>query len=118
MRQYNLGRWLGAYYTQLQYSASYMVFINLTMLSVTMWASARAQIVDLLPWLTFPLFLAIALVLLLVVLPLFDYVFMMKSRMSYQNEQSWRHNNPANEILARVEEKLDRIQKEIDELKS
>ncbi len=113
MKQYNIGRWVGAYYVQLQYSAGYLMFVNFTMLAGTLWVTAQSQLQELVGWLTFPYFMGIALVGLFVVLPLCDYVFMMRARMSYQNEQSWKHENPALKKFDNITEELKAIRTEL-----
>jgi hypothetical protein len=115
MKQYSFGRWVGAYYTQMQFSASYLTPVNFVMLATTLWATSRAQITDIFGWLNYPLFVGIALFTLLFLVPVLDYLFVMKPRMAYQNSQAWQHSNPGAIYLKSIDKRMEKMEKDIAE---
>ena len=113
VKQYNIGKWFGAYYTQMQYSAGYMVAVNFVLLATTVWATSQTQIRALTKWISYPLFISVALFFIFVVLPTFDYMFMMKPRTIYQNSQGWIHDNPTNKELKLLRGEIEALRKEL-----
>jgi hypothetical protein len=109
MKQYNIGWFFGLYWTQLQFSASYIGFISFAMVSTTMWVLAGKSLQELFPWLSFALFALLIFVSLFLIIPWLDYKFMQKTRQAYLNEQGWKHDNPTRLLLERMERRQIRI---------
>ena len=99
MKQFNLGRWPGAYYSQLINGLTIISvgssIVNLTVL----WAVTQDQIKRWFPWLNYALFLGIILFIVMVFLPLIDYMFLYKTRQAFLNEQGYKHKNPFREDI-------------------
>ena len=106
MKQYSPGRWLGAYYTQLQYTASYMTFVNFALIGSVVWKTYESSLNRLFPWLTFPIFAGLSIIALFAVIPYLDYVFMLRSRVIYSNEQACKHESPIMKDLAEIKRNL------------
>ena len=67
--------------------------------------TAGPWLVERLPWLTLPVFMALA-VFAIVVAMVLAYVFLLPSAMSFFNLHFYKHNNPIRRDLDRIKEKL------------
>jgi ABC-type amino acid transport system permease subunit len=94
LKQYNLGKWVGVYYSELQNSLSIVGIVNSLVNLTVLWAVASKSIVYWFPWLNYPLFMIIVFAIVLAILPLADYILLYKTRQSFLNEQGWKHDNP------------------------
>lgn len=103
LRQYNLGKWLGFYYSELQNSLSIVGIVNSLVNLSVLWAVASKTIVIWFPWLNYPLFMGIVFATVMIVLPLADYTLIYKTRQTFLNEQGWKHGNPVKVQLDRME---------------
>lgn len=116
-KQYNLGIWLGASFTQIVNGFVYITVINTFMLSVTVWSTPFAStIVSYIPWFNFWWFL-LALFICFGSIILFDLKFVYPARQAFQNKQSYAHENPVKADLERIfkeNEKLVEHNKKLD----
>ena len=106
IKQYNLGKWVGIYYSQLMNSLSIVGMGNSLINLTTLWAVANTTIVGWFPWLTYPLLMGIVFVIVLVILPVADYMLLYDTRQRYLNEQACKHDNPIMRELATVKDEL------------
>lgn len=102
--QYNLGK-LGhygaMYFLQLQNSSSYIGIVNYFLLASTFWSTSQDSIKAYIPWMSFPLMFVFAVLILFILLPLLDYMFVRKSVYAAQNIQACEAGHPLlEEILA------------------
>lgn len=115
MKQYHLGKWVGAYYTELTNSLGIVgmgsSLVNLTVL----WAVASDKILSLFPWLTYPLFMGIVFFVVLVILPILDYTLLYKTRQAFQNRQGYAHDNPFKKDIEDVKTEIRKLRKDISE---
>ena len=105
MKQYNPGRWVGILYMQSQSTASYMTFANFGMTALNLWALWELKIKELFPWLGLPLFVVLFMVAL-ILLGIFDYVFVRKPTIAFQNSQACKHENPVMDELKEIKHNL------------
>jgi hypothetical protein len=106
IKQYNLGKWVGIYYSQLINSLSIVGIGNSLINLTTLWAVANKSIVQFFPWLTYPILLGAIFVIVLVILPVSDYAFLYSTRQRYLNEQACKHDNPIIKKLVAMEKDL------------
>lgn len=101
-KQYNLGTWLGASFTQIGNSFFYVTIGNTIMLAITAWSTPMAtQIISILPWFNFWWFL-FALLFCYGCLMLFDLKFVYPARQAFQSKQSYAHENPFKTDMERL----------------
>lgn len=99
--QYNLGRALGASYNLWQVATSYVNLPNFIIGFFNLWALWELKIKNLIPWMTLPIFLFIA-VFLIVCIAVFHYVFVQAAVIAFQNEQAYKHVNPVASDLEKL----------------
>lgn len=96
LKQLNLGKLVGAYYTELTYSLS-LVGIGSSLVSLTvLWSVVDLRLY--VSWLTYPLFMGIVFFIVLVVLPMFDYFFLYRTRQAFLNRQGYVDNPFKNDL--------------------
>jgi len=116
LRQYNFGPWLGGLKGIFNNSTFYLSLINFVLIAVTAYhTTLSGKINEYAPWFSFPLFLAMMVVLVLVVM-LLEYKFMIPSSITFGNAQMYAHRNPIRRDLERIMRKLDEMDKRITEL--
>lgn len=94
MKQINLGKGFGVYFTELQNSMG-LVGLGSSLMNLTvLWAVAGEQIRALIPWLNYPLFTGLVFLVVLVILPVIHWFFLYAAPQQVQSEQSYKHNNP------------------------
>lgn len=109
IKQYDLGRWFGLYYTELQNSLSIVgLFSSLVGLTV-LWAVASTSIIYWVPWLTYPLFMGIVFFVVLFILPVVHYSFLYKTQQRFQSEQGYKHDNPFTRDMQQVKRDMAKI---------
>ena len=94
LRQHNLGKWLGFSYSQ---TFNTMAYLNVFMAAInllTFWHTTMVQTrPDYLAWVSLPVFVAFILLAFSIV-GFLDYKFIMPARVSFSNQQFFRHENP------------------------
>lgn len=113
LKQYYLGKWAGVYYAELLNGLSMVGVANALVNLTVLWAVASKDIVYWFSWLTYPIYVAIIFTIVLIVLPLFDYMLVNKTRQAFLNDQTWRHDNPIKNKLDAIEEKQKLIEKQL-----
>src|SRR3990172_3022118 len=107
MKQFDLGKPFGAYYTQLQRSLS-LTGVGQSLVGLTvLWAVASDDLQHWLPWLTYPLFMGIVFFAVMVAIPAVDYVFIYKTQQRFLNVQGYKHDNPFRSDLEIVKADLE-----------
>jgi len=114
IKQYNLGKWVGIYYSQLMNSLSIVGMGNSLINLTTLWAVANTTIVHWFPWLTYPLLMGIVFVIVLVILPVADYMLLYDTRQRYLNEQACKHDNPIIRELGIMKRDLELIKNKLN----
>lgn len=113
-RQHQFGELPGAVKNSFGRTLAYVGYINfLVLMAVGYNTTFRDALMGYAPWLSFPMFMGIMVVGVVVVMCL-DYKFMMPSEMHFTQKQLWRHMSPIKAELKKVYDKLDKIERKID----
>jgi len=93
-------------------TAVYLSVINFALIAPTAYAVLKPSIVDIVPWMSFGVFMGILVGLVLVIMFL-EYKFMMPSHIAFLSGQKYKHENPFREDLEEANERLKRIEKKL-----
>ena len=111
-KQYNL-KWIGSFLNVL-YMASPLLGIAVSVIECgTFYTVQRAGIHQLVPWMSFPIFISMVILLGLVVLFIF-YKFVYPSYYAFVNKQTYMHQNPMQKDLAELLAKQKKIMKRLN----
>ncbi len=111
MKQVKIPGWAGAIQVQLTNSFFYVSVFSIVIQSLTLWTVAKEDIIEMVPWANYWLFLGMSLLFLITIM-LVDYKFMYPTRQAFLNEQACKHANPAMALLWSMDKKLDKIIKD------
>lgn len=106
--------WLGALQVQLSNSMSfYLTYWNIALMAMMFWyTTAAPNIRPIVPWASFWMFAAIALLGVAIVM-LLDFKFIYPSRQAFLNKQSYKHRNPAVADLQKILKDLKAIKQKL-----
>jgi len=110
LRQYDVGKWLGGAKSVYSRTSGYGSIINFLSINVILWKTVvEAFVAQNLPWVTYPMFLAVFVVAFFVV-AIMDFKVILPSDYLFGMWQSWNHpKNPhrivIEEILTILKEK-------------
>ena len=125
IKQYRYGKrtaWLGVLLGGLQYEisaiTSYTSYIQMSLIVGTSYVVARNYFPSFLSWINFTFFV-ILIIVIIVVMMIVDWVFIQPGRQEYSNRQSYKHPNPAIELIKTLATKEDitRLEDMIKEIK-
>lgn len=109
MKQFNLGRWFGTYWVELQNSMG-LVGLGTSLMNMTVfWAIVGVKVQEFLPWLSYPLFMGIVFFIVLVALPYLHWTFMYAAPQQVASEQSYKHNNPFKDDIDHLKDDTDHL---------
>lgn len=112
LKQYNLGPWLGGLKDLAQRTVFYVALLNFVLISITAYnTTLKAYILPHIPWFSFPIFIALLLLLVAVAMVL-EYKFILPSTLSYLNRQFYIHQNPIRSDLDKILKKLEKLEAE------
>ncbi len=114
LKQYNTGKWFGAYYTELINSLGIVGIGNSLVGLTVLWVVASQSVTRFLPWLSYSLFIVVVFAVVLAILPLLHYIFMYKAIQGFQSEQSYKHMNPFKTDMDKIRHDLNLIKKRLD----
>lgn len=117
LKQHQLGQFPGAAKSIFGRTLVYVGYANFSMIAAMAYTTFSDPLVHYIPWLSFRMFLGVLAIGLLVVM-LLDYKFMLPSEWNFSWRQQWKHANPIREELKKLWDKLDKIEKKIDEGKT
>ena len=105
-KQYHISGWVGALKDLFTRVVFYVTALNFVLLAATAYhTTLRETIQSQLPWLTFPVFLGVLVVLVLISMVI-EYKIVLPSTIAYLNEQGYKHQNPIRAQLDRIEKML------------
>jgi len=111
VRQYNLGSWLGALKDLFGRTAFYISIGNFVLIAVTAYhTTLRDPILGWLPWFTFPLFMGVVVMLVLLAMIL-EYKFVVPSSITFINRQVYEHRSLLRRDLEQITERLTEMEK-------
>lgn len=106
LRQHNLGNWIGGIIDAFNRVAFFITAINTIMIIAMFYGmTAGPWLVERLPWLTFPVFMSLAVFGIIVAMVL-AYMFLLPSSMSFFNKHFYKHKNPMKRDLDLIKKKL------------
>jgi len=110
-KQHNIGSWVGGLKDIFTRALFYVTAINFLLLAATAYHTTLrdALLERQLAWMTFPVFIGLLLVLILVLMVV-EYKLILPSTMAYLNAQVYKHENPIRRQLNRIEETLKALQ--------
>ena len=116
LRQYNTGRKIGALLDTYQRTAGVISAIQyVTMIIILYTTSARPFLDIYYPWVTFWMFMLIAVVMVLVVMVIV-YMIAAPSTFAFHNQQLWKHDNPMRFKLEKIEKKQVLLDEKLDDI--
>lgn len=98
-------KWLGAFIHVLYLASPLLGLVAYAMTAFTLYAVTSQTIKGIIPWWSLQIFLGLLVIALLVTMVLF-YVLVYKSYFAFLNRQTYIHNNPIQQDLAKIKEKL------------
>ena len=119
MRQYLprtvIAQGIGGFYNQTMRALAYWSMVNSAILLVLGWdGTVGIALRGVMPWMTFPLFLAavggIALLLMLV-----DFLLVYPAVIAFTNRQAVRHDNPIFDKLVELQAQVGKLQATLNE---
>lgn len=106
LRQHNTGKWIGGLIDAYSRVSFFVSAVNTLMIIAMFYGmTAGPWLVARIPWLTFPVFMSLAVVGIVVAMVI-AYAVLLPSSMSFFNEQFYKHNNPMKRDLDRIKERL------------
>ena len=118
LKQKGLPTWVGGLQIQMQSSMMYVTIYNYIMITVTFWVTAGPLVKGYIPWITLPIFVAIAITFFFCVIIPLDYKFVLPARIAFQVRQSYKHKNPAVADLQEIKRQNTELLKQNKEIKS
>jgi len=114
-RQVDTGPYFGAFLF-LYGNAAAVIGLMMQMIGAgTFWGVNSEVVMEHLPWMNFPLFLGFLFLIQLISM-LFVYIFVTPSVIRFNWWQAYRHHNPVRDDFRVVLEKLEEMQKKLEEL--
>jgi len=114
-KQYSTGPWLGGLKDLASRAVFYLSLLNFIQISATFYyITLKPNYQWFLPWVSFGAYFGILMFLVLIVMFL-EYKFVIPSTYMFLNRQEYLHQNLIRKDLRRLQEKLERIEKKLDE---
>jgi len=108
-------RWLGTFRQLFGGAATWITFAILIFTAVTAWNTPTAIVIrEYLPWLSLGIFVALIFLAMAVAIWI-EHKFIQPAIMLYWNRMHFKHGNPQQEQLDRIEIKLDKLLESHDE---
>lgn len=116
-KQHQLGQLPGATKNVMSNTLVYVGYINfLLIVAIAYNTTFRDLLERYIPWLTFPMFVGVTIVIVGMAM-LLEYKLMMPSAWHFQQKQLWQHQSPIRAELKRIQQKLEEIERKIDKRK-
>lgn len=123
LRQYYTGRNIGAFLDTYQRSAGIISAIQFLAMFIILYTTSARPFLDIyFPWVTFWMYMTVAVVVAVVIM-ISVYVIAAPSSFAFHNQQLWKHNNPMRHKLeamektqAKLGKQLDRIERTLEEM--
>jgi len=114
LKQHQLGQLPGAVKHVFNSTLGYVGYINFSLIvAVAYNTTLRDPLQQYFPWLTFPMFIGVMVVVVGLAM-LIEYKLMMPSSISFGLSQSWRHRNPVRTELEKINKRLEKIEKKLE----
>ena len=117
LKQYKLG-WVGGFKDILTMVIFYMSMISFSLIVITAYNTGlRDWLLIYFPWMKIYIFFGVFLLIALFAM-IIEYKFVYPSFYAFRSQQEYKHQSPLRKDLNKCLEKLDKIIKEVEEIKA
>jgi len=107
--------WLGAARDMMQRAQSYYGLMNALLLLVTVYTVREVTIQKYIPGMTFPLFLVVIMVVMLIVV-LLDYKLIYPSQIAFHQHEAYKHRSLVRKDFEAANQRQEEMQKQIQSM--